>query len=363
MEKEAYKVGNLCFRDWEDGVKMNKIQISMPLKESLLREEEPEEELEQIQEKTYAVQGGDTLSAIAGALYSDIHKWPLIYKANEGIIGEFPDIIKIGMQLKIPPVNQWDSMDQKDKDYAYSKSKFYKKFDGVYNPVSAGIALRKPESIEDVEVEDIDGLTSEDFKSFGEPYQNALAEWKIWKRGKIKETNPEIANRLAAMWRWCGWNDVTPENANRHSVVTHWSGVALSWCFRGTSFPRGASHVDYMQAARINKEHNTPGYQLFTSEELDHEYELNDVLCYIPSSYGKYHCDIYVGNNKRCGGNLSNTFARGAIRKRKGKAGYVYKDEIKYIIRKVGGSQSLEEWKNKELNRLLLEKFNLGDKK
>ena len=40
MEEEAYSVGNLCFRDWEDSVKSGKIRIPMPLKESLFKEEQ-----------------------------------------------------------------------------------------------------------------------------------------------------------------------------------------------------------------------------------------------------------------------------------------------------------------------------------
>ncbi len=39
MEEEAYKVGNLCFRDWEDGVKTGNIKVSTMIKESLLKEE------------------------------------------------------------------------------------------------------------------------------------------------------------------------------------------------------------------------------------------------------------------------------------------------------------------------------------
>ena len=34
MEEEAYSVGNLCFRDWEDSVKSGKIPVSMKLQES-----------------------------------------------------------------------------------------------------------------------------------------------------------------------------------------------------------------------------------------------------------------------------------------------------------------------------------------
>ena len=38
----------------------------------------------------------------------------------------------------------------------------------------------------------------------------------------------------------------------------------------------------------------------------------------------------------------------------------IRKDEVKQVIRKVDRAQSLQEWKNQEINRLLLEKFNLG---
>lgn len=42
MEEEAYKVGNLCFRDWEDGVKSGSIPVQVKLREAkqILREQE-----------------------------------------------------------------------------------------------------------------------------------------------------------------------------------------------------------------------------------------------------------------------------------------------------------------------------------
>ena len=91
MEIEAYREGNLCFRDWEDGVKTNKIRISMPLKESLMKE----------QAKTHTVKSGETISSIAGIYYGDIHAWPAIYKNNPKI-GSDPYIIDAGATLQIP---------------------------------------------------------------------------------------------------------------------------------------------------------------------------------------------------------------------------------------------------------------------
>jgi LysM repeat protein len=66
MEEEAYKVGNLCFRDWEDGVKSGKIKVSVTIKEGLLKENK----------ENYTIVSGDTLSGIAGKFYGDVHMWP-----------------------------------------------------------------------------------------------------------------------------------------------------------------------------------------------------------------------------------------------------------------------------------------------
>ena len=351
MEEEAYLLGNMCFRDWEDGYKKRyKDNYQMYVtSESLIVEAESQE---------YEVGVGDTLSLISGKFYGDIHKWPLIYKNNKSEIGNKPDIIKVGTILTIPPAEEWENMSQSIKDRIYSKSKFYKKFDGIWQPVSGDTGFQGPGSIEDLE-SDLD-LDPNIFVSTGEPWRDAVQEWKIW--GGRTEDDPAVKERLAAMWRWCGWNQVTPENANEFSIRTPWSGVALSWCFRSDpGFPRSASHTDYMIQARKNRRSGAGGYQLFTPEELNYNYEPSDIVCYIPSNYGKYHCDIYIGNNQCCGGNLAHTFAKGNIEgKSSTTAGYVYGDPIDYIIRKV--DSPLREWKNREVNRLLMEKFNIGNK-
>ena len=53
------------------------------------------------QEKTYVVQGGDSLSKIAKAQYGDAQKWKLIFEANKDQISN-PDLIKPGQTLRIP---------------------------------------------------------------------------------------------------------------------------------------------------------------------------------------------------------------------------------------------------------------------
>jgi hypothetical protein len=57
------------------------------------------------------------------------------------------------------------------------------------------------------------------------------------------------------------------------------------------------------------------------------------------------------------GGNLSNT-----VKKNRIKRNTVSGEEIVLVLRKVD-TRGLKEWKNDELNKLLLEKFNLGVKK
>ena len=322
MEEEAYKVGNLCFRDWEDGVKTGKIRMPMALKESVLRE----------QEKTYTIKDGDTLSGIAGVEYGDVHMWPLIYKSNEGVLGDNPDFITPGTEIVIPNKAEFKNISDSELESIYMKSNYY------------GVEQEKPESATPEEL----GISSSVYASSGSPADNALLELKLW-RGK-KEKNPKIQERLAAMWANVG--------VRRWSTSIPWSAAAISWFFRADpSFPRSTSHQGYIEAAKRNRRADTPGYRYYTPEELNYEYEINDIIGHIPPSYGKVHCDIYVGNNYCIGGNLSNTVKRVKVRKNK-----VSGNKIVLVIRKVNDG-TLQEWKNNELNRLLLEKFNLGVKK
>jgi nucleoid-associated protein YgaU len=53
--------------------------------------------------KSYTVQAGDTLSAIALNFYGDASQYMVIYEANKDLIGDNPDLIKVGQILIIPP--------------------------------------------------------------------------------------------------------------------------------------------------------------------------------------------------------------------------------------------------------------------
>lgn len=51
--------------------------------------------------RTYAVQSGDSLSAIAQSVYGDAGRWPEIFEANKDQISN-PNLIHPGQELRIP---------------------------------------------------------------------------------------------------------------------------------------------------------------------------------------------------------------------------------------------------------------------
>ena len=58
--------------------------------------------LERPQSMLYKVQAGDTLSSIAEKFLEDGSKYMEIYEANKDLIGDDPNQIKVGQELKIP---------------------------------------------------------------------------------------------------------------------------------------------------------------------------------------------------------------------------------------------------------------------
>ena len=52
--------------------------------------------------KTYTVKSGDTLSDIAQSEMGDANRWHELYEANKDAVGDNPDLIHPGLELKIP---------------------------------------------------------------------------------------------------------------------------------------------------------------------------------------------------------------------------------------------------------------------
>jgi nucleoid-associated protein YgaU len=53
------------------------------------------------QVRTYQVRAGDTLGKIAAQFYGDGSRWPEIFEANKDQLKN-PDLIEVGMELRIP---------------------------------------------------------------------------------------------------------------------------------------------------------------------------------------------------------------------------------------------------------------------
>lgn len=69
-------------------------------------------EPEETEERTYVVEKGDTLWAIADRFYGDGTKWPRIHEANREKIDD-PDVIQPGWELTIPEAEQSEEGDSR----------------------------------------------------------------------------------------------------------------------------------------------------------------------------------------------------------------------------------------------------------
>lgn len=58
--------------------------------------------LEQGNPRYHVVASGDSLPKIAQKFYGDMRKWPVIYEANRDVVGNDPNMIKLGQRLLIP---------------------------------------------------------------------------------------------------------------------------------------------------------------------------------------------------------------------------------------------------------------------
>jgi len=92
MEKEV--------SPYDDIIKDRKEAIEKSRAEEAKPEYEP---LENFKVKTtHTVAAGENLSMISEKYYETGVNWLYIYRANLGVIGDDPDIIQAGVELKIP---------------------------------------------------------------------------------------------------------------------------------------------------------------------------------------------------------------------------------------------------------------------
>ena len=324
MEEEAYRDGNLCFRDWEDGVKTNKIRIAKPLMESLLKEEAAEEAAEE--EEAYTVKDGDTLSGIAGEMYGDVHKWPIIYLANKEQIGEDPDLISPGMAFVIPDVSEFSKLSQDEINSIYALSSFYEKSGDTMAPVSAGAQEITPQAV----------------------YASGVFVFPL-------EGSPPISSRFG-MRDLSRNKKLVAQNPERYGKPHHHGGVDFS-VREGT--PVYAPYDGVIVRAGYNK--GKGNFITFKTDKVDD----------IPHIW---HSFLHLRDNMR--GTKGKRYKKGDILTYTGGTGWGTGNHLHWEVRvksllarrtdplelysTVEENISLREWKNQELNRLLLEKFNLG---
>jgi len=318
MEEEAYKVGNLCLRDWEDGIKTGKIRISMPLKESLMREQEPEEE------DLYQVVAGDTLAGISQKHYGDLHKWPLIYKHNIDIVGGDPDYIEVGMKLKVPEVSAWNSLSDAEIKKFYSLSSHY----------------GEEGEIKSVSMEDSPVYSSGNYIF---PVGGGRITSRFGMRGPI--------HKLAAVHCDRNSDKYNLKMCKRYSSPHKHEGVDIGTAI-GT--PVVAPFDGKIIKVKTGSKSAGNYIVLKTKEErpIFHTFmHLGDNLPTINQEFKSGDVVAYVGRTGAgTGAHLHWETSMGLLRK-------------KFDPLSLYQKRSLQEWKNAELNRLLLEKFNLGDKK
>ena len=145
----------------------------------------------------------------------------------------------------------------------------------------------------------------------------ANKEWVAWNKGKTKETDRSVYNRLKKYWDAVGWK----ESRWSPSGVA-WSSAFVSWVMReakaGGDFNYSSSHSKYIRHAVKNRKLNTNNP--FKAYKLDEKKaEVGDLVCYARQSGVGYdttnsydsHCDIIVsidGSDAQViGGNVSNS--------------------------------------------------------
>ena len=152
----------------------------------------------------------------------------------------------------------------------------------------------------------------------------ANKEWTDWRKGKAKEDDSNMYDRLTTYWDNVGW-----KSSQWSPTGTAWSAAFISYVMRkggaGGLFKYNASHSAYIRDAVKNRKENkkNPFKAYRLNEKAPEE---GDLVCYSretktdlydrTSSY-KSHCDIVVKKNsvniEVIGGNVSHTVGKKVV--------------------------------------------------
>ena len=317
MEEEAYSVGNMCFRDWEDGVKTGKLKISVKINESLLREEE----------ETHTVVKGDTLSGIAKEKYGNARKWPIIYLNNRSQIQD-PDLIFPGMKLIIPPESEFSDLSKSEIHSIYNLSAFY-------NPTGVTGGTSKEKSMKSIEIDESEIL----FPIRLEDRPRRISSG-FGMRGPIKKL-AHLGDRYGKRHMHKG---IDIGVGIGKDVIAPANGVIT---FVRTGSESAGNYIHLL--------HNTgDGYRKYRFLHLDR------ILVAQGQNVEKGEVIGKSGDTGPAGMDPHLHFEILTDVNEDGTGGVAQDPMQFYRTKKI---TSLPEWRNLELNKLLLEKFNLGEKK
>lgn len=158
--------------------------------------------------------------------------------------------------------------------------------------------------------------------------QLALQEWDRWKRGALKEGDPQMRSVLEDYWRTgAGW---LPDHPNWWSAYP-WSAAFISWLMKkagaGKAFKYSAAHAEYIRAAKQNRlENNANPFKAYRVSEA--RPSPGDLVCKSRSRSGASydniqpgmatHCDVVTstqpGRLITIGGNVANSVSSTPVR-------------------------------------------------
>lgn len=183
-------------------------------------------------------------------------------------------------------------------------------------------------------VSDIEGVAGSlegiNFKSLPNPKVAEIArkEYAAWQSGKLKEKSKKAYALLKKYWDKLDGNS-WPEN-RWDPEGTAWSAAFISWCMKaaGEKFYDSAAHTTYATKALKNRQALLKEPEKMINKEIhvlflkgEAEPEIGDTMFYLRKGNLKSwisrgggqndsHTDIYIGNGKGIGGNLSNSVSK-----------------------------------------------------